>query len=262
VKPGTYVISRREVIGAGIAGIGSVIFSACSGQKSFTAPAIDLDPLVTVKVTSPTGTVATGLTVPFSAGSEECFMYVPAGYQASTPVPLVLMFHGEAQSSYQAIQTFQPHADAAGIALLAIDSGGTTWDIFADGVYGPDVEFMNVCLTAVFKVLNVDATRLTVEGFSDGASYALAVGRANGNFFSHVIACSAALAPGVTPVGKPAIFLAHGIQDPTFDIQSTGDAIDAKLVADGYTVDYVRFTGVHEFPDAIVQQAIAWLATS
>ncbi len=261
MKPGTYVISRRDMIGAGIAGIGATMLSACLKTKAVDAPQIDLDPLVTATVTAPTGTVATGLTVPFSAGSEECFLYVPVGYQASTPTPLVLMFHGEGQTSYQAISTYQPHADAAGLALLAIDSAATTWDIFAEGGYGTDVEFMNAALTAVFKVLNVDHTRIAVEGFSDGASYAIAVGRANGNFFSHVIACSAALAPGVTPVGMPKFFLAHGINDTTFSISGTGDLINADLIADGYTVDYVRFDGGHELPDAIVQQAIAWLAT-
>jgi phospholipase/carboxylesterase len=261
VKSGTYTISRRDVISAGIAGIGASVLSACVKFKPADGPATELDPIVTATVTPPTGTVATGLTVPFSGGQEEAFLYVPAGYQASTPAPLVLMLHGESQNSFAALSLFQPYADAAGLVLLAIDSAQTTWDVLLNGSYGPDVQFLNAALTAIFKIVNVDATRIAVEGFSDGASYALALGHANGNFFSHVIAFSAGLLPGTTPVGRSKYFLAQGTGDLTFSVEGSGDLINANLIAAGYTVDYVRFTGGHEVPDAVVQQAIAWLAT-
>ncbi|HXD21726.1 MAG TPA: hypothetical protein VN613_00100, partial [Gemmatimonadaceae bacterium] len=155
---------------------------------------------------------------------------------------------------------FQSRADAAGLVLLAIDSASTTWDIFALGGYGPDVDFMNAALTAVFKVVNVDPARIAVEGFSDGAAYALALGKTNGSFFSRIISFSATIVPGAAASGRPKIFLSHGISDPTFPIAGA-DLLDANLIADGYNVDYVRFSGVHEIPDSVVQQAIAWLTT-
>lgn len=261
MKPGTHLMSRREVIGAGIAGIGATVLSACWKSLPGDAPGLPLDPYVTVALTAPTGTATIGLSVPISSQTEEAFLYVPAGYQPATPVPLVLMFHGEAETSYQAINTFVPHADAAGLALLSIDSASTTWDVFQTGNYGPDVQFMNAALAATFREVNVDPTRIAVQGFSNGATYAIAVGRTNGDFFSHVIANSASALIGATPTGRPKIFLSHGISDATYDITETGDFVDAQLVGDGYDVDYIRFAGVHELPDAIVQQSITWLAS-
>lgn len=261
MKPGTYSVSRREVIGAGIAGIGATMLSACLKFKPVDGPPADVDPIVTATVAPPTGTAATGLTVPLSNGVEEAFLYVPTGYLASTPAPLVLMFHAENETAFAAITLFQPYADAAGLVLLAIDSASATWDVFANGDFGPDVDFMNAALTAAFKVVNVDATRIAVEGYSEGGGYAIAVGRANGDFFSHVISFSAGFVPGATPVGRPKFFLAQGISDVTIDITETGDVIDANLLAGGYTVDYVRYDGGHVPTSAVIQQAIAWLAS-
>jgi phospholipase/carboxylesterase len=260
LKPGTYKLTRREMIGAGI-GVGASILSGCWKVSPVDAPVVDpSDPFITARVTAPTGTTSLGLTVPLSTLTAEAFLYVPTGYQASTPAPLVLMLHGEGQTAFNAISLFQPHADAAGLVLLSVDSVGRTWDIFALDIYGPDLTFMNDALTAAFKIVNVDPARIAVEGFSDGASYALTLGRTNGDFFSHVISFSATLVPRNSPSGKPKFFLSHGLSDPA-TITQIGDVLDAELLADGYDVDYVRFDGVHEVPDSVVQQAIAWLAT-
>lgn len=260
MKPGTYLISRRDMISAGIAGIGTTMLSACLKLKPVDGPPQDVDPIVTAIVAAPTGTVATGLSVPVSGQFEEAFLYVPSGYQASTPTPLVLMFHAENETAFAAVSLFRPYADAAGIALLAIDSATTTWDAFANGSFGPDVDFMNSALSATFKVLNVDPTRIAVEGYSEGGGYAIAVARANGDFFSHAISFSAAFVPGTTPVGKPKFFLAQGIDDVTVDITETGDVLSANLVNEGYTVDYLRYNGGHAPTTDAIQQAIAWLA--
>lgn len=63
----------------------------------------------------------------------------------------------------------------AGIILLAPDSRGATWDDLpaAQGSFGPDVAFINAALAQTFALYNVDAARLGIQGFSDGATYAL-----------------------------------------------------------------------------------------
>jgi phospholipase/carboxylesterase len=260
LNSGTYMFTRREMIGAGI-GVGAAVLSGCWKLSPVEAPVQSpSDPFITASVTAPTGTATPGLSVPLSTPTAEAFLYVPAGYQASTPAPLVLMLHGEGQTAFNAISLFQPHADAAGLVLLSVDSTGTTWDIIADEAYGPDLVFMNEALTAAFKIVNVDPARIAVEGFSDGASYALMLGRTNGDFFSHVISFSGMVIPRTAPTGKPKFFMSQGIQDPS-TVTQIGTVIDAALVADGYDVDYVQFTGVHEVPDSLAQQAIAWLAT-
>src|SRR5918997_2708107 len=55
-----------------------------------------------------------------------------------------------------------------------------------------------------FDRLLVDARRLAVTGFCDGASCALWVGLPNGDLFTHVIASPAAHR------GKPSVYVSHG----------------------------------------------------
>lgn len=63
-------------------------------------------------------------------------------------------------------------------------------DLGPAGDYGPDVEIMDRALAEVFGNCTVDSTHVAVEGFSDGASFALSVGLTNGDLFTHVIAFS------------------------------------------------------------------------
>lgn len=254
-------MSRRQVIGAGVAGLGASLLAGCDALKSVSdpTPPPSSDPVLSARVTAPKGTVATGTTVPLSNPYSEAFLYLPASYQPATPISLLLLLHDEHSSSYATLQQFMPAADAAGLALLSLDSFGSTWDIMSTGYYGPDVIFINQALLATFAVVNVDPARVAIGGFSSGATYALAIGRTNGNLFSHVISFSAGGIEPYTSRGMPKFFLAQGLNDQVFDITQTGRFLNQQLLAAGYSVDYVEFDGGHELPNVILQQAIAWL---
>ena len=60
--------------------------------------------------------------------------------------------------------------------LLAPDSRLATWDYLNTSTFGPDVAFINASMAAVFGRYRVDPTQLAIEGFSDGATYALILG--------------------------------------------------------------------------------------
>ncbi len=62
--------------------------------------------------------------------------------------------------------------------LLAPDSRGATWDALPaqDGAFGPDVAFISAALAETFAQYNVNAATLGIQGFSDGATYALGLG--------------------------------------------------------------------------------------
>ena len=263
VEPGLYSLSRREIVRMGVAGVGASLLSACQVFKSYDGPTVSplLSPVILTRVTAATGTTVIGTSVPYSSQSQEAFMYVPTGYNASVPSAFMLVYHPENTTAFAGIQLFQPHADAANIILLAVDSYNTTWDYIYSENYGFDVQFSNDALAAAFKVVNVDATRVAVGGFSDGATYSLTVGRTNGDLFSHVIAFSPAEMLPYTTKGSPKFFISQGLNDPGDDPVDAGRFITAKLQAAGYTVDYVEFNGVHEIPDAIVQQGMAFLTT-
>ena len=65
-----------------------------------------------------------------------------------------------------------------GIMVLAPDSRGATWDDLpaSQGSFGPDIAFINAALVQTFALYKVDAARLGIQGFSDGATYALGLG--------------------------------------------------------------------------------------
>src|SRR5581483_5738120 len=105
------------------------------------------------------------------------------------PLPLLVFLHGATQTGAGMIRRIGPAADAAGVAVLAPDSRGTTWDAIR-GEFGEDVTFLNHALERVFARLPVDPGRIAIGGFSDGASYGLSLGLANGDLFSRVVAFS------------------------------------------------------------------------
>ncbi len=103
-------------------------------------------------------------------------------------------------------------ADERGLLLLAPASPGRTWDAIRAG-YGPNVEVIDRAMEQAFSAVAVDGERIAVAGFSDGASYALGLGGANGGLFGAVVAFS----PGfvlVAPLdGAPRFFVSHGTAD-------------------------------------------------
>src|ERR1041385_3441517 len=106
------------------------------------------------------------------------------------PLPLLLFLHGATQSAEDMFWYLDSAPDEAGVAILAPNARATTWDAIT-GSYGPDVDFVNRALQRVFESVAVDTSRIAIGGFSDGATYAIALGLLNGDLFKRVLACSA-----------------------------------------------------------------------
>jgi phospholipase/carboxylesterase len=140
--------------------------------------------------TTPAGAVPVGLQVLGSdVGSTEDYLYVPAGYRAENPSPLVLLLHGAGEDARDGLAQLRGQADKAGIVLLACSSRGPTWDLILNrGHYGPDIAAIDRALGDTFSRCTIDPARVGVGGYSDGASYALALGLAHGDQFCHVLA--------------------------------------------------------------------------
>jgi predicted esterase len=98
------------------------------------------------------------------------------------------------------------------------DDGGqsrlSTWDV-VDG-YGPDVRRIDRLLAEVAAAHLVEG--LTVGGFSDGASYAVSLGIANGDLFNSVLASSPGFAAPLVQHGSPRLFISHGAKDRVLPI--------------------------------------------
>ncbi len=205
----------------------------------------------------PGGSARPGLQ-PLGLGSErDGVIYVPSGYDPARAVPLVLSLHGAGGNARRALPRLQGLADRHDLLLLGVDSRDRTWDVVIGG-YGRDVGFIDSALTLVFSRYSVDPGRVAVEGFSDGASYALGLGLSNGDLFTHVLAFSPGFLSVVDDEGAPRVFISHGTADPVLPIDQCSRRIVPALRERRYDVRYVEFDGGHAVPPATALEAVEW----
>jgi len=157
--------------------------------------------------------------------------------------------------------------EEAGVAVLAPNSRERTWDALGNslggfGGFGPDVEFLNRALERVFEEAAVDATRIAVGGFSDGATYAISLGLINGDLFNHVVGFSPGFVVDGAPQGKPRFFISHGTRDHILPIDRCGRRIATDLKRRGYEVTFREFDGDHEIPADVAREGLRWLTTT
>jgi predicted esterase len=132
-------------------------------------------------------------------------LHVP---QTDGPWPLVVLFHGAGSTARAGLGLLE----APKAVLLAPQSAGSTWDQIERG-FGPDVTRLDGALRSVFATCSIDPARIVFGGFSDGASYALSLGLANGDLVTHIVAFSPGFVAAPEPDGRPRIFVTHGIAD-------------------------------------------------
>src|SRR5205807_5226 len=115
--------------------------------------------------------------------SRDGTLYVPRQIRAA--YPLLLLLHGAHGAGERIAHRLRDLADDFGFIIVAPDSREETWDA-TRGRLGPDVLFIDRALRDVFRRYPVDAGRVAISGFSDGASYALTLGVMNGDLFTHI----------------------------------------------------------------------------
>ena len=202
-------------------------------------------------------TAVTGLQPLGLDGERDGLLYVPSSYRSDLPMPLVLMLHGAGDTARGGISPFLSHAEEGGLLLLAPASRLQTWDVIRSS-YGPDVSFVNRALSHVFNRYAIDTTHLAIEGFSDGATYALSLGLANGDLFSHIMAFSPGFIAPTTWQDSPRIYISHGTQDPVLPVNRCSRRIVPELQRANYDVRYHEFPGLHYVPAMIVREALDW----
>jgi predicted esterase len=288
-------ISRRKLA----LGAASLLASSIAGTGCNRTPAgeharlamLRARPITTV-TTWKAGTRALGLESP-----RDAVLHLPpeTGQRA---IPLIVVLHGAGGDGEGFLRRLRSTAGPTPVALLAPDSRGSTWDAVSPEYktlidvitleprlagFGPDVTFLDQALERVFQVISVDPARVAIAGFSDGASYALALGLINGDLFKRVIAFSPGFIPGGSSVlsndrrrrraatdtqvpgrdgdsERPSIFVSHGRVDRILPIERSSRRIVPALRERGYEVSYREFDGGHGIPDAIAREAIAWAA--
>jgi len=205
---------------------------------------------------APVGLRALGL-----APARDGYLYVPAGGGPERPRPLVVLLHGAGEDARDGLALLRGRADEAGLILLALASRDYTWDMIAlRGRYGPDVAAIDRALEQTFSRYAIDPSRVAIGGYSDGASYALSLGLANGDLFTHVMAFSPGFLAPAGQTGSPRIFVSHGTRDGWLPIDSCSRRIVPRLEGAGYEVRYREFDGPHVVPPTIGHEAVEWFA--
>ena len=207
---------------------------------------------------APSQSVATGLQMLNLGSTRDGQLFVPSTYVPTKPIPLVVLFHGTAGDSTNWFGSYDDRGEAAGYAMLAIDSRTFDWDLTRTGSYGEDLAFLDQALAHTFDRVAVDPARIAVAGFSAGAAYSLGIGLTNGDFFSHVIAYTPVEMSGIDAQGTPRVFVSHGTSDPV-PIDLSSRAFVGQLRGAGYDVQFIEFAGGHSVPSRISDRAFEWL---
>jgi phospholipase/carboxylesterase len=195
-------------------------------------------------------------------------LYVPPSYRANEPLPLLVLLHRAAGTCSEwfsagpngAYGLYAAHADQDRFIILAPEAPGQTWGSGGPKRFGTDHVAINHALEAAFARCAIDRHRLAIGGFSDGASYALSLGLANGDLFGSIIAFSPGYIVRAPGRNKPLLFIAHGGADPVLPAGTSSRIFVASLRKNGYTIDFREFGGGHNVPPAVAEQAMAWLS--
>jgi predicted esterase len=244
-------ISRRDFVVCTMSAVAAPLVMGCNNATGVgSAPKLQARPGV------PTTTPTLGLSQLGLGTNRDGLLYVPQSYTPDTPTPLFVALHG-AGGTAGTWESYFDRAEERGMILLAPDSRSSTWDVVS-GDFGPDVEFIDGALEHTFQRCRIDPARLALGGFSDGASYALALGLPNGDLFSHLVAYSPGFLVESDLVGRPPIYISHGTEDAILSVGVTRDSIVPTLRDAGYDVTYEEFEGPHQVPAAITEAALDW----
>lgn len=188
----------------------------------------------------------------------DALLYVPKTYHPKTPSPFALLLHGAGGSAEHGLFLLQHLAETNKTILLAPSSRSKSWDIIDQGSFDQDVLFISQAMERVTQSYCLDTRYFSIGGFSDGASYALSLGLINGQLFSHIIAFSPGFFRAPTVMGKPRIYISHGVNDKVLPVGPCSRRIVPKLKGKGYEVTYHEFDEGHIVPEHISEEAIKW----
>jgi polyhydroxybutyrate depolymerase len=240
------MLAPHRRLAVALALTGALLLGACAGSSDEAAEGGDPTTTEADDATTTTteavdaaapGEVATGEPVP-SAGcgrtevrsvvlektflddSDRWFLLnTPLEHDGSTPLPVVLDFHGlsEGADVHSQMSAMGPFADEEGFVVVMPHGTGTPvrWQVDLDPTEGSDLQYAIDLIDQLEAKLCIDTSRIYATGLSNGA------------FFSSVLGCSlseriAAIAPvagvirpeGCDPARPVPVLAFHGTEDP------------------------------------------------
>jgi polyhydroxybutyrate depolymerase len=174
---------------------------------------------------APTG-VKTGQTITVAGKARTYVLSVPTGYTGTTPLALVLVWHGANLSGSLARTLFNLESKSNGAAIFVYPdgltmSGGTMtgWDLAAGSA---DFQLFEDLVSTIKSNYCIDSNRIFSTGHSMGAMMTNDLGCTYGDVL-RAIAPASGTPPGAgraTCTGKVGALVAHGENDPTVNFSS------------------------------------------
>ena len=144
----------------------------------------------------------------------------PPGWNGTTPLPVLLYYHGYRQSGAEVIGNpdVAGPAATAGVLLVAPNGIGGSWaHVGSPSSARDEMAFLDTMLADLERRFPIDTARLWVSGFSQGGSMAWDVACYRGDRFAAFFPAAGAFwrpQPERCPAGPVDIMHAHGRDDP------------------------------------------------
>ncbi len=190
-------------------------------------------------------------------------LYVPEYYSADRQWPLVVALHGGSGHGADSLWTWLREARSRGCLVLAPTSVDRTWSLLEPALDGSRIVEM---VDRVKSRWNVDEHRVLLTGMSDGGTFTLVFGFADGLPFTHLAPMSGVMPP-LPPEqreaarGKP-VYLVHGARDWMFPIATARMARD-ELTRMGTELVYREIPDLsHTYPREENASVLEWLDPS
>jgi polyhydroxybutyrate depolymerase len=163
----------------------------------------------------------------------EYYLWVPTGYDATRPYPLIVRFHGSTGDGLSG--GLEIEAAAAGNAIIASPSGiDGHWDLAPDGV---DVALFDAILLEVEDSYCIDAGRVFAYGFSAGGALTNLLGCVRGNVLRGIAPVESS-APMLSSCNGPvAAWFTHSPDDTVVTIDRGAAALELYRSLDGCGTD-------------------------
>jgi polyhydroxybutyrate depolymerase len=206
------------------------------------------------------------LLVASSGGARGYSVHVPAGWNGTSALPVLLVFHGVPRGDMRALTGFDAIADERGFAVVYPESDGQDWSVGCTACTNAaragidDVRFVADLLDGLGGLMPVDSRRVWAAGFSQGA------------FMTHLLACEiptriAAFASvaatmieevvfGCEPARKVPWLFVHGSDDPVIPAEGEQGVFARTVSIQTTTAIWADFDGcadvaaVSDLPDA------------
>ena len=190
----------------------------------------------------------------------------PAQLPPPLPPPLIVALHGGSGHGRDFLWSWLREARARGALLLSPTAQDRTWSIMG----GEDIDAprLAAAVEEIATTYRVDRSRVLLTGMSDGATYALLCGLADGMPFTHLAPACGVLHPfllargGIEAARGRPVYMIHGALDWMFPVETARLGRQA-LEAAGARVVYREIEDLsHTYPRDENPRILDWLISS